>query len=237
MVGAELSDTPAEPEPLSPEPAVPEESQRFRPHLVEAGAEPVEEHGLLHGEVRGLEVARVVQADGVGGWRLEIGVGKHDREAHLEVLDREPRVDDLFRVVRQVLEFRAPGSEGHAAYQLAPERWLRWVLMQRPDLVDAEALEPVPSPVARHDLRHLAPAPARSDGILFVCSVGVDLDFVPAAADGRHAQGDEPELVLVVPEGDDHRVTRELVEDLDVPARIATVTREWRSLQPRSAGQ
>jgi hypothetical protein len=72
---------------------------------------------------------------------------------------------------------------------------------------------------------------------LFVCSVGVDLDFVPAAADAWRAQGDEPELVLCVPEGDDHRVTRELVDDLRFPARIATVSREWRSLHPPSAGQ
>jgi hypothetical protein len=65
---------------------------------------------------------------------------------------------------------------------------------------------------------------------LFVCSVGVDLDLVPAAADARAAQGDESELVLVLPDGDDHRVTRELVEDLVVPARIATISREWRSV-------
>ena len=212
----------ATPDPLPVHPPVSDDDRRFATVLQQAGAEVVEEHGALLGEVRGLEVARVV--DG----RLEIGVGKHDREAHRELLgESEATVDALFAVVRTVLEQRAPGGEGQAAFHLAPERWLRWVAMHRPDLVGAGELEPLPSPVPRPDLRRPAPAPAadRTTGTVYVFSVGVDVDFVPAAVDA----GAE---VLVVPEADAHRVTTDLAALLREPATVKTVTNEWRGLYP-----
>ena len=57
----------------------------------------VVEHGVVTGEVRGLEVCRVVDDRTTGdGVRLEVGVGAHDREAfaiiHGDVPDgRGPR--------------------------------------------------------------------------------------------------------------------------------------------------
>ncbi len=55
-------------------------ARRSSGQLLDAGVEVVVEHGVIRGEVRGLEVARV------GGRRrrrrpLEVGVGRHDREA------------------------------------------------------------------------------------------------------------------------------------------------------------
>jgi hypothetical protein len=70
---------------------------------------------------------------------------------------------------------------------------------------------------------------ATSDGVVVVCSVGVDLDLVPAAADARLALDPLAALVLVVPERDDHPVTRSLAERLTRPATIETISGDWRS--------
>jgi hypothetical protein len=70
-----------------------------------------------------------------------------------------------------------------------------------------------------------------------VCSAGVDLGLVPVAADARLGAaarlGLEPgklRLVLVMPAGDDHPVTRRLAAGLREPADIVTVPADWRGL-------
>ena len=63
--------------------------------------------------------------------------------------------------------------------------------------------------------------------VVVVCSAGVDLDLVPFAADAREALADSgARLILVVPEGDDHPVTRRLAARLAVPAEVVTVPPE-----------
>jgi hypothetical protein len=57
-----------------------------------------------------------------------------------------------------------------------------------------------------------------------VCSAGIDLDLVPFAADARDAVAEAgARLLLAVPEGDDHPVTRELAARLAVPADVVPV--------------
>ena len=62
---------------------------------------------------------------------------------------------------------------------------------------------------------------------MVVCSVGVDLDLVPFAADARAAveasTGDEHGLLLAVPARDRVRVTDDLAQRLIRPASIVTV--------------
>jgi hypothetical protein len=62
-----------------------------------------------------------------------------------------------------------------------------------------------------------------------VCSVGVDTALVPLATDARLADGRNPRLVLAVPEGDDHPVTRRLAAALVEPAEVVTVPADWRA--------
>jgi hypothetical protein len=62
---------------VAPPAPLPPEAEPFVELLREAG-EPIVEHGILLGEVLGLEVVRVV-VDEVGT-DLPFGVGKHDRE-------------------------------------------------------------------------------------------------------------------------------------------------------------
>jgi hypothetical protein len=228
VTGRDVS--PAAPSPLPTYPPLPPDAEPFVELFARAGAEPVVEQGALVAEVLGLEVARVVDGE------LEVGVGKHDREAQkLMHGDRQP-FDALVDTVTAVRELRRAGVPTHPMNQLAASRWLRAVVCARPSLVGAAQLAPVSSTVARADLRLPAPAPAAgfdTEGrpMVVVCSTGIDVDLVPTAADQRMA-GPSPDarLVLVVPEADAHQVTRDLAAALKEPAEIVTVPADWRGL-------
>lgn len=66
--------------------------------LLEAGVEVTVEHGEIRGEIRGLEVARI-RVDDDGTARIEVGVGRHDREAFAMVHGDLPTAKALASVV------------------------------------------------------------------------------------------------------------------------------------------
>lgn len=221
---------PAVPAPL-PDAAPPDPRVlAFAPLLTRAGARPWVEHdGTLVGEVLGLEVARAVHEN--GEVHLEAGVGKHDREVQRLLLGDEPTAEALAVVVEEVRRHRSDPSGIHPLSQLVPERWLAEVVALRPDLVGERELERRPALVLRDDLRDRAPAPVVGHGVVVMCSVGLDPELVPQAADARLAYASpSSRLVLVVPEGDDHSATRGLADALVEPAEVVTVRRDWRSL-------
>jgi hypothetical protein len=112
--------------------------------------------------------------------------------------------------------------------QYAAARWLRWVVIAHPELVGAKALHPVSPTLLRGDLREHQPAPAAGDGVIVVCSTGIDVDLVPTAADARLAHDPGARLVLVVPAPDAHPLTRTLAAQLADPAEVVTVPAGWR---------
>ncbi|HUR18328.1 MAG TPA: hypothetical protein VMZ51_05245 [Acidimicrobiales bacterium] len=192
-----------------------------------AGAEAVVEHGVLVAEVLGLEVGRVVEG------RLDVGVGKHDREAQRLVHGDRPPEESLLAAVAAVREVRRPDAPVHEMNRLAQERWLRSVVMANPTLVGAAFLAPLPDPVRREGLRRPAPAPsagvdARGRPLVVVCSTGIDLDLVPTAADARLGHDPTARLIIVVPEADDHPVTRDLAAALVDPAEVVAMPGDWR---------
>ncbi len=237
-------------------------TERLVPAVRAIGADLVAHpDGTLRVEVLGLEVARMVRKAGVDpgspSLRLEVGVGHHDRQAHRMVaghdLDAEhlddldgPAAAALDQVVTQVRSHRRAQAPSHPANQLAPERWLRAVLVARPDLVGASSLAAVELPTLPSAFGDPAPAAALgTDGdggaVLVVCSTGVDLDLVPAAADARLARSVElgslgragdraevPRLVLALPAADDLPVTRALAAALAEPAEVRPVPPAWR---------
>ncbi|MDQ1444446.1 MAG: hypothetical protein QOI20_910 [Acidimicrobiaceae bacterium] len=213
---------------LAPERSLPSAAEPFRALFADAGADPVAEDGLLLAEVLGLEVARV-GADGV----LEVGVGKHDREAQKLMHPDVQPFDALVAAVEAVRELRTPDAPTHPMNQLAAARWLRAVVCKRPELVGASGLRPVSSTLPLTDLRLPSPAAATGndatgDGVTVVCSTGVDLALVPVAADVRLRHPGR--LVLVVPEIDAHPVTHSLAAALREPATVVTVPADWRRL-------
>jgi hypothetical protein len=174
------------------------------------------EHGVVAGEVRGLEVCRVVEADGPDGRvvRLEVGAGVHDREAFAIMHGDVPTREALAGVVGAVAEVRDVSSQAHPLNRLCPERFLRWRLEQEPWLIDLASVEPAPPPTPRRNLKDRTPCSAlgrRLDGspVVVVCSVGVDLDLIPYAADARLAatawggmRSDESGAGATAPNGD-----------------------------------
>jgi hypothetical protein len=105
---------------------------------------------------------------------------------------------------------------------------MRSRLVGEPGLVGADHLTAMAPTVEAPDLRTPWPSPATGtdlagEPIVVVCSVGVDLDLVPAAADARLADGRDARLVLALPERDAHPVTHALAGALARPAEIRTV--------------
>lgn len=176
---------------------------RFAELIAAAGAEPVVEHGVLTGEVAGLEVCRVVDDPSSGEPRLEVGTGAHDREIFALLHADRPTVDALTEVVSAVRRARSSGGGAHPLARLAPERALRARLVADPALVGASEVRPVPPPEPRTNLVDPAPSVAvatASDGneTMLVCSAGVDLDAVPVAVDVRMGAALPTSLVVPV---------------------------------------
>jgi hypothetical protein len=208
----------AEPVVLPPPPS--DEHLVLIPTITAGGAIAAVEHGVVAGEVLGLEVCRVVDDPHTGTVRLEVGVGAHDREAFTLVHGDVPTVEALASVVDAVTAHRAADTP-HPLNRLAPERLLRWRLEQEPSLIGLASLTPTQPPVPRRNVKDRTPCSAigrRADGteVLVVCSVGVDLDLIPYAIDARlHEPGVDgevvdPEVIVVLPARDLVPVTADL---------------------------
>ena len=231
--GRELS--PVTAEPLPPESPLDRRAEPYRQVLGDAGAEPVVEWGMLFGDVWGLEVARVQPDDG-DLW-LGVGVTKEDRLTHRLVWGEHPGVDAVRAVVDQVRRTRQTGDLAHPLNQLARERWLRAWLVREPGEVGASRLEPVSPPVPRpDDVRVRLPAPASGFGpdrepLLVVCTVGLDTEAVPVAAELADAaagrSGALPRVVMAVPAADDHPLLRLVSEDAIVPLDVVRMPDDW----------
>lgn len=203
--------------------------------LADAGAEVVIEHGVITGEVLGLEVARVVTGDGVEA-RLEVGVGRHDREAFALMHGEVPPAEAVAAAVGAVRAVRHPASGPHPLAELAAQRWLRALVVADPGLVGATHLAFVDPIEPRGSVGQVVAAcalgaDARGAPVLAACSVGVDLDLVVEAADvyHRHYETAPGSITVVVPERDAHPLLGDLASGLRQDCRVVTVPAGWRS--------
>jgi hypothetical protein len=196
----------------------------FDAHPVEVevpeGVDVVLEHGVTRFEVKGLEIGRIVDGE------IAVGVGKHDREAHL-MANSGATLEDMAGRITKERRYDAPGS---AATSYARERWLRSIVIAKPAIIGMGELTPVAPPLPREDLRAVSIAPAVGDGVVVAFSVGVDPDLVPSAADARAMYAPDAELVLVVPEADALPNTLRLAAALKAPARVISVPNNWAAL-------
>jgi hypothetical protein len=194
--------------------------------ILAGGADVVVEHGVLAGEVRGLEVCRAVLDPYLDVVRLEVGVGAHDREAFQMLHGDRPTIDSLRRIVDTVKSHREPGASPHPLNRLGAERAVRDAIVATPSLVGAATLVVADPPVPRPNLKDPVPCVATGvdvDGepMVVVCSTGVDLDVVPFAADARGFHGGH--LVIALPERDAYPATRSLLGLLREPAGLVTL--------------
>lgn len=212
--------------------------------LRDAGLEVVVEDGIVRGEVRGLEVARLVvwpvESGGDGALHLEAGVGRFDRDAVAAMHQGEPPSTTLARSVAMVRAERVPSGGTHPLSRLARERWLRRSLIEDPAQVGASELEAVETTVRRDSVRDVSPAAAvgvttdganRADGVgspvVVVCSTGVDLSLVPVAADTRAWLAPDAALLIAVPSRDRLPALDRLAALLVEPATVVTVAAPW----------
>jgi hypothetical protein len=224
------------PEPVAPVGAAPEGAEHLVQELRDAGVEVVVEHGVVRGEVAGLEVARLVEwpteVGGDGELHLEVGVGRFDRDATAAARPDEPPAESLARAVSMVAERRRADAGGHPIQRLSRERWLRRTVLDDPALVGAAELAPAQMTVEPVGLKDPHPAAAvgtdlQGRPLVVVCSAGVDLGLVPLAADARALHAPGGRLVLAAPARDHHPATRTLAELLREPAELVDVQPEW----------
>ena len=166
-----------------------------------SGADALVEHGVVVGEVRGLEMCRVVDDVVTGESRLEVGMGVNDREAFLMVHGELPKEEALRNVIDAVAVHREPGAMVHPFNQFGAERLHRWRAMNDPASVGFTDLSPAEPPVRRTNLKDPAPCVAigatqGGDSAVAVFVHGIDLDVVPFAVDAASRCGVETAVVV-----------------------------------------
>ena len=196
--------------------------------LIESGgAEIVIEHGVVLGEVRGLEMCRVVDDPFTGEARVEVGLGAHDREAFAMVHGHLPTEDAMRQVITAVLPHRSFEADHHPFNRFGVERLLRWKAMQDPASVGCASLAPVEPPVVRTNVKDAVPCVAigiDADGntvaVTFVN--GIDLDAVPFALDAADRLG-ASRAVLAMRSRDITRSTNTLVSMARTPLSLVSI--------------
>ena len=211
--------------------ALPEHTE-FVELISAGGAVPNIEHGVVTGEVTGLEVCRAVTDPHSGEVRLEVGMGAHDREAFALLHGARPTLEALSDVVASVREHRRPDALAHPFNRIAPERGLRARAIAEPALVGAQSLEACDPPVPRTNVLDTVPCVARGidvDGraIVVVFMSGADPDIVPYALDARahvdFVHGTDSQLVIAMPESHMTPTNRAAMALAAVPVRFSPV--------------
>lgn len=220
------------PGPAVQPPSAPANALDLVEQLQAAGLDVAIEHGVVTGEILGLEVARVVLRPG-GVAAIEVGVGRNDRELFGMMHGDLPTDEALARVVDAVRRHRRADQPAHPLNRLAGERWLRAHLLMHPGRLEGWSLDAIDGPVARLSLSDRLPAYAAGhdrDGasVVLACSVGIDLELVPSAAEARAGHDPQARLLIAVPARDAHAVTLRAAAALRDPAEVLPVEGDWR---------
>jgi hypothetical protein len=167
-----------------------------------SGADALVEHGVVVGEVRGLEMCRVVDDATTGEVRLEVGMGRHDREAFTMIHGELPTAQAMRQVIDAVLPHRTEGADSHPFNQFGVERLSRWKAIKDPTSIGFSTLAPADPPVLRTNVKDAVPCVAigltgakRLSTAVFVH--GVDLDCVSFAVDAASRLGTQDVTIAV----------------------------------------
>ena len=218
---------PAIPAPHLPETVAKPEHVAMMELISSSGADALIEHGIVVGEVRGLEMCRVVDDSYSGESRLEVGMGVNDREAFLMVHGELPKEQALRNVIEAVAVHREPDAMVHPFNQFGAERMHRWRAMQDPQSIGFVTLSPADPPVRRTNLKDAVPCVAlgtTSDGesAVAVFVHGIDLDVVPFAVDAASRCGVE-HAIVVARAKDITASMHKMAEWASMPVRFSTI--------------
>lgn len=219
--------TPTVPAPHLPEAVAKPEHVAMMELISSSGADALIEHGVVVGEVRGLEMCRVVDDNYSGEARLEVGMGVNDREAFLMVHGELPKEEALRNVIEAVAVHREPDAMVHPFNQFGAERMHRWRAMQDPQAIGFTTLSPADPPVRRTNLKDAVPCVAvgeTSDGEAAVAVFvhGIDLDVVPFAVDAASRCGVNS-AVIVARDKDITASMHKMAEWASIPVRFSTI--------------
>jgi hypothetical protein len=218
---------PAVVQPHSEKVSAPTAHTDFMSLIAHAGAEPLEEWGVVTGEVRGLEICRVVNDPVSGAARIEVGIGAHDRETFALVHQDRPIDESIASVVDTVGVHRVVGAPFHPYNHIAPERFSRWSALQTPSTLGFASLVPCDPPEPRTNVKDSVPCIALGDdgsgkttAVVFVH--GIDLDVVPFAVDAAKKHSCSRVVIVARPQ--------DVVTPLRVMAEAATIPTSFLSI-------
>jgi hypothetical protein len=179
----------------------------FASVIEQAGAQVVVEHGVVAGEVLGLEICRVVDDEYSGEVRLDVGMGVHDREAFALIHGNLPTEKALRSVIDTVHQHRKKGAPMHPFNTFSAERLLRARCIENPQLAGLVSLQPAEPPVIRKNVKDPVPCVALGHDeagreVVVTFTYGVDLDAVPFAVDAAHRISDNARIMVAVREKD-----------------------------------
>ena len=216
----------AEAEKVLGESTVTKAHEQFASMIAESGAEVVREHGVLSGEVMGLEVCRVIDDNDEA--RLEIGVGVHDRETFQLLHGKNATLQSLQNVVEIVGKHRAEGSEQHPLNRLGAERLLRHRIVSNPQLIGLSTAQIAEPPVKRLNVKDAVPCVAvgkdeEGHDVVVVCTASVDVDVVAFAADARLRISPKANLLIATHINNVVPALKKLANSLVEPAAFVEV--------------
>jgi hypothetical protein len=218
---------PAVPAPHLPEEVAKPEHVAMMDLISSSGADALIEHGIVVGEVRGLEMCRVVDDNYTGESRLEVGMGVNDREAFLMVHGELPKEQALRNVIEAVAVHREPDAMVHPFNQFGAERMHRWRALQDPQSIGFTSLSPADPPVRRTNLKDAVPCvavgtAAEGEAAVAVFVHGIDLDVVPFAVDAASRCGVQ-RVVIVARAKDITASMHKMAEWASIPVRFSTI--------------
>ena len=195
------------------------------------GCEIVQENGMTKGEIKGLEVARVVEGS-EGESALQVGVGIYDQEAHKLVDGNESTEEKLSRVVSEVLHYRNKQARPHPLNRVSRPKWLISELVNSPENSGLEEVRRLPVATESKAITETTPAAAlaraENTKVLIVASVGVDLNAIPIAS-GLSVSTQADEIWMIQSERDKYPVLERQAKHLKVPHRFLKTEEPWPS--------
>lgn len=221
--------------------------------IEEAGAAAHVEFGVVTGEVRGLEVCRVVDEPTRGNFAelsdvvieppadlddrlaerehdgviLEVGVGANDREAFQLIHGHIPTPEALAGVVAAVAEHRQVASRQHPLNRMAPERFVRWQVEQEPDRLGLTNLVAAEPPVRRQSMKHTEACVGLgtdTGGEPVVVVFSAGVDLDLMAFVADVRLSHTERMIVAMPERDLVSITRDLAEQLASPIELVGLT-------------